>query len=61
MVWRKNNQPLRLPVANRLTKAADSLIILNAQAGDKGRYTCHASNEAGVLDTDFVVEVIGKI
>ena len=35
------------------------LLIESAEQEDNGRYTCHAENKAGVLDTDFALKVIG--
>lgn len=36
------------------------LEILNAQVDDAGVYTCQATNPAGQLKQDFVLEVFGK-
>jgi hypothetical protein len=36
------------------------MVNLVLQANYSGRYTCHATNEAGVLDTDYELDVIGK-
>ncbi|VDM60010.1 unnamed protein product [Angiostrongylus costaricensis] len=55
--WLKDNVPLdddpRFTVVD-----GKHLHIEQAKKEDEGRYTCHAYNEAGVLDTDFKSEVI---
>lgn len=37
------------------------LHITDANENDASRYTCKATNEAGELETDFALRVIGKI
>ncbi|KJH48745.1 immunoglobulin I-set domain protein [Dictyocaulus viviparus] len=55
--WRKDNFPLHED--SRITVVAGRhLQIENAKKEDEGRYTCHAYNEAGTLDTDFEAEII---
>ncbi|RCN41236.1 hypothetical protein ANCCAN_12803 [Ancylostoma caninum] len=55
--WRKEGLPLgddpRFTVID-----GKHLQIEQAKKEDEGRYTCHAFNEAGVLDTDYESEVI---
>ncbi|KAK6759923.1 hypothetical protein RB195_021467 [Necator americanus] len=55
--WRKDNVPLvddpRFTVIDE-----KHLQIQQAKKEDEGRYTCHAFNQAGTLDTDYKSEVI---
>ncbi|EYB86274.1 hypothetical protein Y032_0282g1279 [Ancylostoma ceylanicum] len=55
--WRKEGLPLgddpRFTIID-----GKHLQIEQAKKEDEGRYTCHAFNEAGVLDTDYESEVI---
>ncbi|KAK0404394.1 hypothetical protein QR680_017436 [Steinernema hermaphroditum] len=55
--WRRDGAPL--PFNERVTVVDRThLTINNATSADAGRYTCHAENEVGHLDTDFLLEVI---
>lgn len=57
--WRVNGRPLEME-AGRFEMINDhDLKVTAAESEDAGRYTCHASNEAGELDTEYALEVIG--
>ncbi|KHJ98438.1 immunoglobulin I-set domain protein [Oesophagostomum dentatum] len=55
--WRRDNLPLEEDPRFSILEGKH-LQIEHAQKEDEGRYTCHAYNEAGVLDTDYESEVI---
>jgi hypothetical protein len=57
--WLKNGQEL-LKINGRMQKVGNDLVIANVRTADAGRYMCRAENEAGQLDTEFELEVIGK-
>ncbi|WKY14383.1 hypothetical protein Q1695_000157 [Nippostrongylus brasiliensis] len=55
--WLKDGQPI--DSTSRINvRDGRHLEIIEAQKEDEGRYTCHAYNEAGVLDTDFRSEIV---
>ena len=35
------------------------LEIINSEVSDAGRYTCIAKNDAGIVDRDFDLQVLG--
>ncbi len=59
--WKKDGRPLTMETG-RVELAANNkdLVISEAQTEDDGRYTCRAENEAGLLNTDFALKVIGN-
>lgn len=57
--WRVSGRPLELEEGRFEVVNEHDLKVTAAEAEDAGRYTCHAFNEAGELDTDFALEVIG--
>uniref|UniRef100_A0A914V1R3 Ig-like domain-containing protein n=1 Tax=Plectus sambesii TaxID=2011161 RepID=A0A914V1R3_9BILA len=56
--WRVNGQPLTLEAGRFEIVNDHDLKVTAAESEDAGRYTCHAWNEAGELDTDYALEVI---
>jgi Immunoglobulin I-set domain len=59
--WLLNNQAL--DTRNKRYKMLDNgyqLEIANTEISDSGRYTCIAKNEAGIVDRDFDLDVLGK-
>ncbi|CAI4229355.1 unnamed protein product [Auanema sp. JU1783] len=55
--WRKDGNVLQTD--SRIVIVDEKHLQINeATTEDEGRYTCHASNEAGTLDTHFKPEVI---
>ena len=61
--WLVNGQTLLQgsKIRYRIQAEGRQLEIVKAEVGDTGRYTCVASNEAGTVDKDFNVEVLGKL
>jgi hemicentin len=60
--WLVNNHPL--DTFNRRYKLLEDghqLEITNTEVSDTGRYTCIAKNEAGIVDRDFDLEVLGML
>ncbi|VDL71890.1 unnamed protein product [Nippostrongylus brasiliensis] len=55
--WLKDGQPIE-STSRINVRDGRHLEIIEAQKEDEGRYTCHAYNEAGVLDTDFRSEIV---
>lgn len=45
----------------KLSDHQNDLWISSVNTNEAGRYTCHAVNEVGQLNTDFELEVIGKL
>ena len=63
MKWLYHSRPLNISHFNgrvRILADGRQLEVQNAQVADSGRYTCIASNAAGVADKDFDLEVLGK-
>jgi hemicentin len=63
VTWLVNGFPLELSgMSSRLTVSAEGhqLNIDRATVDDTTRYSCIASNEAGVADRDFDLAVLGK-
>ena len=58
--WLKNGQPLQTDRTVTLLSDGRQLEITSAQVTDTARYTCIASNEAGELQRNFDVEVLGR-
>lgn len=56
--WLKDGEPVDLEDEQFEADGEYKLKILSTTVADKGRYTCHAFNEAGVLDTDFALDII---
>ena len=60
--WLMNGTPLDVSLDERLHLQLEgrTLVIEDAQVPDTGRYTCIATNEAGVADKDFDLDVWGE-
>ncbi len=62
--WLKNGRPLDVTATNgrmRVLTDGRQLEISRAEVTDTGRYSCIATNEAGVADRDFDLDVLGEI
>ncbi|CAJ0933472.1 unnamed protein product, partial [Mesorhabditis belari] len=55
--WLKDGQSLKIGGRFKVN-SGKHLQIEKSSKADEARYTCHAKNDAGVLDTDFKPEVI---
>lgn len=53
--WLKDGMPFE-----QSETAGNRLVIQNVQPGYDGRYTCEASNEAGVATADFAVDIYSR-
>lgn len=58
--WLKNGLPLETDRMVTLLSDGRQLEISSAKVTDTARYTCIASNEAGELQRNFDVEVLGR-
>ncbi len=59
--WRRDGVAIGADDNARITIEHNGQVLRVAQAvsDDAARYTCHASNKAGTLDTDYALKVIG--
>ena len=60
MTWLRNGEPLELAVHMRLLADGRNLEIRRAQESDTARYTCIASNQAGELQQNFHLQILGE-
>lgn len=58
--WLVDGRPLVLGPRFRLLSENRQLEIIRAEVPDQARYTCIASNPAGVADRDFDLDVLGR-
>jgi len=60
--WLLNGQPITVEGSERykLLTEGQQLEIKKSVVADTGRYTCVATNEAGVDDKDFDLDVLGN-
>ncbi|WKY14387.1 hypothetical protein Q1695_000159 [Nippostrongylus brasiliensis] len=60
--WQKDGDPLHASNISSVIKSAQiigsEIVIANIEEQDSGRYTCEASNKAGKLDQDVLVNVM---
>ena len=56
--WFKNGLPLQ--PATRILLAGSNLVFTEVAYSDEGKYTCQASNEAGMIKADAHLRVINK-
>ncbi|VDL71887.1 unnamed protein product [Nippostrongylus brasiliensis] len=60
--WQKDGDPLHASNISAVIKSAQivgsEIVIANIEEQDSGRYTCEASNKAGKLDQDVLVNVM---
>lgn len=60
IMWFKDNQPLIQDGRVFVEDLGRSLTIIRAAVGDEARYHCVASNVAGEVQKNFIIEVQGE-
>jgi len=60
VTWLRNGDALSLEAHMRLLSDGRQLEIRRAQEMDTARYTCIASNEAGQLEQNFHLQILGE-
>ncbi|KAL3989826.1 Immunoglobulin I-set domain family protein [Acanthocheilonema viteae] len=55
--WLYNEKPIKIDRAKIIDET--DLVIEKSKQYDSGRYTCFAENEAGILNTNYELEIIG--
>ena len=60
ITWDKDGKPLKFTKNIKTVNTTENLVILEAKKEDSGKYSCYASNAAGVATTSSRIKILRK-